>query len=138
VDAGIQLARTRDETQLEFTIDYHKASGADLLISTGALQLIDVELVQLLAEVEQKPRYILINNVPFTESTTYYTINNIGPSFCPYRILSRPELLASLEQNGYSVLDTWQITGKKLIIPFHPEQSLEHYGGMLLGRQVVE
>jgi len=59
----------------------------------------------------------------------FFTLNNIGTAYLPYRVASRAEFVASVKGRGYRLVDEWQNIGKRLELPFEPGLSLAHYSG---------
>lgn len=130
-EAGRALARERGVAGLSFTTIKEEAAGADLFFSAGALQYLNWTLPELLATIEP-PKRILLNLLPMTDGPAYFTLQNIGTVFCPYRILSRQELLGGLQKLGYRVRDSWSNPEKECNIPFHLDRSLSFYEGFYL------
>lgn len=130
-EAGTELARERGVAGLSFTTSREEAAGADLFFSAGALQYLDWRLPDLLATIE-RPKRLLLNLLPLTDGPTYFTLQNIGTAFCPYRISSRQELLGGLQKLGYQARDSWTNPEKSCYIPFHLDRSLSFYDGFYL------
>jgi putative methyltransferase (TIGR04325 family) len=130
VARGRQLAMERDpHRRLSFSNGFEEVDGADVLISLGALQYLPETLPERLARVERLPRHIILNLLPLHEQRSYFTLQSIGTAFCPYRISSAPEFVASFEKLGYSMVDRWENAEKRCEIPFHAGLSLDRYHG---------
>lgn len=127
-EAGRQLAAERVINGLTFTTEPERAAGVDLFFSSGALQYLDWSLPELFARIE-RPKRVLLNMLPITDRKTYFTLQNIGTAFCPYRIINRQELFGGLERLGYRQRDGWTNPDKSCGIPFHLEHSLTNYEG---------
>ena len=132
VASGKRLADDKQMTGLGFTTSLSDASGSDLLFSSGALQYIEEELPAILGRLQNRPKWVLLNQVPLTDKSTYFTLQHITTSICPYAIRNRDTLIRQLEQLGYVVQDRWDNAEKSLHIPFHESHSLDHYEGLLL------
>lgn len=81
-----------------------------------------------------RPRWLLLNGLPLHRQRDFVTLNAIGTAFCPYRVQSRPGLVAELEALGYRKLDAWENEAKPLNVPFHPELSIPAYSGFCFER----
>jgi putative methyltransferase (TIGR04325 family) len=133
--AGVSLARERGRTNLSFVSSFDEMRHPfDVLFASGSLQYLDgPPLGQHVGRLETRPRHILINNTPVTDREGFFTLQDIGISFCPYRIHSRSELIDPLLADGYELVDSWQ-KERRLEVPGHPERTLEHYSGFYLAR----
>jgi len=131
VDAmGRQIARERDaHGLLSFSDRVEDVDGTDVLMALGALQYLPETLANSLARVESLPRNLILNLLPLHERRSYFTLQSIGTAFCPYRISSAPEFVASLEKLGYSMVDRWENAEKSCEIPFQTDLSLDRYHG---------
>lgn len=127
--AGSDLAKQRGRNNIRFVTAPDQTDGADILLACGALQYIDQpDLAGTIASLTVKPKHILINTTPVYDGAAYITLQNIGSAYCPYRIFNRRELIRSLTNLGYSLVDFWQ-KERAVVIPGHPEKSFEHYSG---------
>lgn len=132
--AGARLARARKVTNLHFVHDLSEAGdGCHVLLASGALQYLPGALLpERVSRMSPLPRHIIINKTPVREhGDGYITLQDIGVSFCPYRIHSRQELLVPLEQMGYEVIATWR-KERKVSIPGRPDLTVDHYSGYYL------
>lgn len=130
VETGRALAEKRGAPHLSFTTDFRLADGADVLLSNGTLQYVDRELPDLLGDLESKPRHLLLNRVALSDLPTYYTVQDIGPACCPYRISNEAAFVAAIQSLGYSRIDSWRCCESSCRILFHPARTLRHYTGM--------
>lgn len=130
VKAGEQIAVQRQVTpQLDFTTDFHRASGCDVLYASGSLQYLPLHLSELLAELPVKPRRIVINTAAVHPDKTLYTLNSIGVAVCPYRIEHDDRLFADLTEAGYVRRDAWRNEGKPIEVPFIEGGDRPYYAG---------
>ena len=134
VEAGRELAWQRQATGLAFTTEFSQANGHDVLLTCGALHYVEQGLAELLAPLSDKPRHLLINRVPLWERPTYYTIMDIGPACCPYRVGNRAEFIASLERVGYELVDSWPCPDTSCHVLFRPSLTLSQMTGMYFRR----
>jgi len=134
VAAGRDVAVARGVKGLTFTTDPGSAGYADLFFSSGALQYMEWFLPEFLAGLPRQPENVVLNLLPLSDTETYFTIQNIGTAFCPYRIQQREGFFAGMAKLGYVLVDHWQNAEKACCIPFHPKHSLHHYEGAYFSR----
>lgn len=134
-EAGRQLASERGRRNLRFVTDFSEVTGpVSILFASGSLQYVPGPLLpERVRAMPALPRHILINKTPVTDADGFVTLQDIGVSFCPYRIHSRGELIDPLLAMGYKLIDSWQ-KERRLVIQGHPERALEHYSGFYLTR----
>lgn len=131
--AGRALAGERDRTgALQFVSSPLDADGADLLISTGALQYLDYRLPTLIQRLRKRPRHVIFNLTPLHESKSFFTLQNLGIAICPYRIEHASTLLEDMRHLGYEVRDRWTLGDRRIRIPFAPAHGVDHYQGCYL------
>lgn len=136
VQQGAELARERDtRKQLAFTADFSKADGSDVLFTSGCLQYLEDTLADRLAALREKPEWLLINLLPLHEIHAYWTVQNIGRAFCPYRIQRAADFFESLAQAGYELIDKWDNLEKSCEVHFQPSYSLDRYYGAALRKR---
>lgn len=128
VKAGKKIAIERDIKNLSFTTDFAKADGTEILLTCGTLQYLDETLPELIARLKVKPKHLLIHHVPFYDGESFTTIQNIGYTYCPYKIQNQKEFVSSLISLGYKQIDSWTIY-RSFSIPFHPDRSVSSYYG---------
>ncbi|MEM7679054.1 MAG: methyltransferase, TIGR04325 family [Myxococcota bacterium] len=127
-EEGRRYAQERAAPGLSFTASWGPLDDVDILFSAGALQYLENGLPDLLAQWG-RPRYLLLNLLPQGPFPTFYTLQTIGVSYCPYRIESSEAFVDGLRALGYTPIDQWENPEKSCLIPFHPERSLDHYVG---------
>jgi len=135
-ERGRELAKTKDPAGfLTFTSDLHEADGFDILFASGSIQYLPLTLGQLLAGLATKPRHVLVNLLPLHARETYFTVQNIGTAFCPYRIEARDAFVAGITAAGYRLRDSWENLEKRCDIPFaESHYSLDRYYGFCFER----
>lgn len=110
------------------------ADGDDVLVSTGALQYLDYTLPELLRRLTRPPQHVLVNLTPIHPSRSYFTLQNLSFAICPYRVMSRPELVAAMASLGYRMVDDWNSQERGLKVPFEPGCALDSYSGFYFQR----
>ena len=128
--AGEQLAKERAARHLSFTGEMSTVESCDVFYTSGTLQYVEEGLSDMLAPVERKPRHVFVNRVPFTDSPTYYTIQDIGSAYCPYRIENRRGFIESLEKLGYRLVDQWRCPETWCSVLLRPSRHVPFYSGM--------
>ncbi len=133
--AGATWAETHDtRRRLTFTERRADADGADILFAAGSLQYLDYTLADLLGELQRPPAHLILNSVPIHMSASYFTVQNMGATCCPYRITAEREFVDGLKALGYSLQDRWENVDRRCDIPFHPTHSLDRYFGFYFSR----
>jgi putative methyltransferase (TIGR04325 family) len=141
VAAGRMRAERDDsERKLHFTGKREDVDGSDILLCGGVLQYLDYTLPDLLRDLRDPPRHILVNTTPLHPEYSFVTLQRIthhgaGIANCPYRITSVAEFLAGFALAGYSVVDQWQSFERHVRIPFEPAHSIDCYHGFHLQRR---
>ncbi len=132
--AGQELASQSGEARLSFVTE-PPAHSFHAVIASGSLQYLEGPLSQTLSALAVPPQHVLLNLLPVTELATYFTIQNMGPAYCPYKISNRTELIGDLATLGYELIDEWQNPEKSCVIPFADQCfSLNHYRGYYFRR----
>lgn len=129
----LQAARPGGE-RLSFGTDPAALAGVDVLYVSGTLQYLPETLAQLLARAPARPPRLVVNTTALHETRSFFTLNNIGSAYCPYRVQARGEFVASLEALGYRVRDRWANVGKSMRIPFVAGHDIDAYSGYCLDR----
>jgi putative methyltransferase (TIGR04325 family) len=132
ISRGTRLAEERNEQRLFFTTDIEEAAAADVLIASGALQLIEAPLWITLTRLSRRPPNLLINRVPLYQGPSFVTLYNMGPAIAPYQIWNRQEFIRHFEDCGYELVDTWAVPERACSIPFYPERGVESLIGLYL------
>ncbi|MES1204668.1 MAG: TIGR04325 family methyltransferase [Pseudomonadota bacterium] len=128
--AGEALRQQQTAAGLRFVTDFAAAEGHDVLLCSGSLQYIERPLAALLQPLARRPPHLLINTTPFSDRATFFTLNNIGSAFCPYKIQNAGAFIEELQRLGYRLKDRWENPGKRCQIPFHADHDVDGYGGM--------
>ena len=130
VDRGRALAQQKGvDDQLRFADALVEMSGCDVLFASGSLQYLPMTLAELLADLTQRPRRIIVNITPIHDEAAYFTVNSIGVAYCPYRIQRRATFIKEVQDCGYVLRDHWRTPGKGMELPFNSSRSLNAYSG---------
>ncbi len=97
VREGEALARRRGEGGIDFTTRVEDAAGADVLLAAGSLQYIERPFADVIGALAVKPPHVVVNDMPTHPDRQIITLQNIGVSICPYRIVARDALPAALD-----------------------------------------
>lgn len=133
--AGEAWAEVHDlRRRLTFTARGADADQTDIMFAAGSLQYLDYTLADLLNSLPHPPSHLLLNSVPIHMNTSYFTVQNMGTTCCPYRVTSEREFIDGLKALGYRVDDRWENPDRRCHIPFHPAHSLDRYFGFYFRR----
>ena len=94
--AGNEFKTGRSSAGLEFITSLDSCQGSDIILAAGSLQYIDCSLAEILAPVSKRPKHLLITRTPLYNGPSYCTLQNIGPSVCPYRVFNANEFIQSI------------------------------------------
>jgi putative methyltransferase (TIGR04325 family) len=114
---------------LQFDDSVFAVDGLDVLMASGSLQYLPATLAEILAGLSRKPRRIIVNTTPMHPARSFFTLNSVGTAFCPYRVQHTETFVHSVTACGYRLRDQWRNVGKRMEIPFHPDESLHDYSG---------
>jgi putative methyltransferase (TIGR04325 family) len=131
--AGERIAAERNANRLSFTGDFLAADGADILLTAGTLQCMEISLASILSQLRRRPKHLLVNRLPLYDGQPFATVQDIGPVMIPYQIFNRQQFIDSVCGLGYRLIDAWQISEPlcgMCVIPFHSERSLSAYSGL--------
>jgi putative methyltransferase (TIGR04325 family) len=132
VASGREWAADNDALrQLAFSSGLDVLREADVVMASGSLQYLEETIDELLQRNEARPRWVLINLLPVHAEKSYFTLQSIGVSFCPYRIYGRRDLEQGLSKLGYVLRDVWENAEKGCHVAFDREHSLDRYYGFL-------
>ena len=128
IAAGKRIAGKRGESQLAFTDHQEDADDADIYLTSGALQYFEISLADLLGRLKDKPRHVLVNRIPLTEGSTFFTLQHMGYSVVPYRIANLDNFVGSMEELGYILVEKWE-NDRFCNILLRPDRYVRHYYG---------
>ncbi len=118
VEVGRTRAAAVGADRLRFTSEFGDASGCDVLFTAGTLQYVEPSFHDMVSRLARKPAHIIVNMLPTVPDRTIITLQNIGVSFCPYRIIERSALATSLQSVGYALEDSWVNPESRTRIPY--------------------
>lgn len=133
-EAGRALAATEGASALRFVSELREAGACEVLFANGSLQYIEPPLTTLLRSLPSLPRHVLVNKTPTHATRSFVTLQNIGVTYCPYRIAARDELPAALAPLGYRLVDTWENADLRCEVPFEHDAGPVTYVGYALTR----
>ncbi|GAA0717930.1 methyltransferase, TIGR04325 family [Dokdonella soli] len=135
IAAGAAWAHEHDVCRrLEFTERPADADGCDILFASGSLQYLDYTLADLLGSLAQPPRHLLVNLMPIHMNESFFTLQNMGAAYCPYRIMAEREFIDGLKALGYTQQDRWENPDRRCEIAYRPAHSLDRYFGFYFSR----
>jgi putative methyltransferase (TIGR04325 family) len=109
LEAGRAVALREGEKSkgLHFISSLKEAGPCDVFFSSGALQLIEDTLPEMLQQLPSLPDHVLINRIPAWDREAVVTLNDMGFSLAPYNVFNRNQWVAAVEQLGYKLVDEW-------------------------------
>ena len=134
VELGEAIARRESAAALRFTTEFDELDRADILLAAGVLHFIDDPLSRL-RDCGRLPRHFILNKVPAYGQPSAVTLQNMGTSFCPYRLFNRDELVGEIEALGYRLVDSWRSPDVSCRIPFFPQHDIDAYSGFYFLRE---
>jgi len=136
VEFGSSLANAVDAPELVFTTRIEDGAGADIFLSCGALHYLEQDLATCLRRLQPLPPRVLVNRIPLYEGETFFTIQSSLGSVVPYRIQNRQELVDSMIELDYQLVDCWS-EKREVVIPFHPQRSVDEFYGFYFASSKV-
>ena len=118
---------------LRFTADWRDLSAADVLFASGSIQYLPVSLGDMLRALPTRPARLVINSAALHPTRSFFTLNSIGVSFCPYRVQSEPSFMDDMNALGYRCVDRWE-TPRDFAIPFEPGYEMDRFVGLAFTR----
>ncbi len=134
VEEGRRMLEREPGRPLRFTTDFSEASTVDVLLASGSLQFCEEPLALMLKGLPKLPAHLLINKLAATHHKQFFTLQNMGPSIAPYRVVQRTEFVESIKLMGYELVDSWQNPELTCYIPFNPDQTVEAFDGFYFRR----
>lgn len=119
---------------VSFVDSLAEAGPCDVLLSAGALQYMPDGVGMLDDALSKQPRVVILNKLPLSDAADFWTLQNIGPSVCPYRIWRRDDFISAVTAHGYVLADAWAVSELSCDIPFHPELCVPEFSGLVFLR----
>lgn len=135
---GTRNVETGSLSDVRFVDSLAAAGGCEVFLSAGALQYMETGLELLESVLAARPRVVILNKLPLSDTADYWTLQNIGPAVCPYRVWRRADFMRSLSTQGYHVDDAWAVSELSCDIPFYPRLCVPEFTGMVLSRDKSE
>lgn len=132
---GERLAIERNEYRIQFTDTFSSASGADLFLASGSLHYFERPLDQMLSELAELPRFVVINRSPFSSGDDLITIQDAGSYLVACRIASRRKFIEGMQKIGYTLRAAWPVYERRLWVPLWPDLSSDYYSGFFFIRK---
>jgi putative methyltransferase (TIGR04325 family) len=107
VRAGRERAAADGLDALSFVESLNEVPAVDLLLCSGLLQYLDIPFADLVGQLRQRPRHIVLNKVATRDGPTVVMLERMGMAEVPYQIRCRPEFVSSVEALGYTIVDEW-------------------------------
>lgn len=96
------------------------AGKVDLLLASGLMQYLDISFTELLDQMAERPRWILLNKVATRPNDDLVTLQLIGLKRVPYQMRHKGRFEAELKKAGYEIRDDWSIPCLAHRIGTHP------------------
>jgi putative methyltransferase (TIGR04325 family) len=119
---------------LEFANTLQEASGADILLVSGAAHYFDQSLAEMLATLADPPAHVFLNRSPLIKGSTCVTVQDAGFVMHGCKLFNIEELTADMRKLGYRVVDQWEAPELSLHVPLYPECSASAYRGFYFSR----
>ena len=135
VELGRRFAAERAAAELSFFESDQPPpwKHADILLTAGTIQYMELSIEDLLARFESKPEHILINSLPMHPEHDFWTLQDLGTCEVPYHVFSESSWVKGLEEQGYRLVDRWS-QPRAIEIPFHRNLRVQAYRGFYFGR----
>ena len=133
-EAGLQIARREASPGLAFTSSLRSGLAAHAVLAAGSAQFIEQPFSELLRGLAGLPKHLIFNKTPLTDQQGFVTLQDLGPSVCPYHIFNRAWFIESIQDLGYELVDSWANAEFGCHIPFHPHRSVPNYSGLYFRR----
>jgi putative methyltransferase (TIGR04325 family) len=131
VTEGRMLAQVRgQQNKIVFTEDWSDAAQADLLIVSGSIHYFETPMYEMVAQLERKPSYILINRSPFIEGSEVAVVQEAGSYRVACVLYNRSKMIEGFEKVGYELVDAWKAHELGFKLPGYPEHTVPSYTGL--------
>lgn len=127
-----QCGTPEAEKHLRFTDNCEDGTGSDIFLASGSLHYCRKSLSDYVQCLSARPQFLLLNKLPLFAGASFVTLQNMGPAIAPYRVFNSEEFHRDVESLGYRVIDQWSNPDVACYIPFHPDNTVKEFTGMLL------
>ncbi len=114
VREGLRRA-TPELAALRFFEAIERTEPSDVLICSGSIQYTGKTVAQLVAEMPNRPRTILLNKVPVSKKMGYFTVERYIKSLA-YRIYGPDELENDRNALGYTLAAHWDMPHRDICV----------------------
>lgn len=130
VKLGAKIAESRAVSTLSFidSQELGEADAANVFMTAGTIQYIESTLPQLVASLKQKPEHVIVHQLPVHDSQSFWTLQDLQRCEVPYQIYSHEQLVATMSEQGYAMVDTWY-KDRTIRIPRHSAHTVNRYAG---------
>ncbi|MDY7022924.1 MAG: methyltransferase, TIGR04325 family [Cyanobacteriota bacterium] len=128
VEAGQKLAEKLESKNISFKTNWSNIDELNILLTCGTLQYLEQPLAEIIKSLSSRPQHVLVHRVPCYDGEQYITLQNLIASIVPYKIQNRQQLIDSITDLGYELIDSWS-NNRTCSIPFHPERFVKGYYG---------
>ena len=132
-ERGPEFARQQNEPNLHFTTNRATAEGTTIYLTNGALQYIEPDLPEALAQLPTKPRHVLVNRVPFYDGEPYFSVQSSLHSYVVHKVGNTARFIRGMEALGYTTVDQWTLP-RTMHVYFHPAQDVPSFRGFYFRR----
>jgi len=133
---GEVLAKSRGQSaSLKFAPGFDLLDGADVCISSGALQYLDKDVLpNALKKCPKPPQHLLLNKLPVLDGPSFATVQDVWVFKSAYTVFGHRELISSYEAAGYRLKDEWKNPGHHCLFLGDPAHSVQQYSGFYFVR----
>lgn len=137
VSLGEELANIRAEKQLTFidSEQISKSTPANIFVSSGAIQYMTKNLVEILESLPEMPDYLIIHDLPVHSKQEFWTTQRFGRCEVPYRVFFIDKFLKELRELGFEVKARWDWL-RPMEIPFHSNFNLDYLQGFYFEKKL--
>lgn len=125
---GQTYAEERQEQRIRFTTSMDALDGADLLLASGSLHYFE-NPIELIASVQTKPSFVLVNRTPLTDRDRYAVVQDVGDWMVACAVHNRREIYDGFRKLGYDVLDEWSMPEYQIKVAGSPAMNVSSYSG---------
>ena len=114
---------------LTFYDDVALAPASDILFCSGVLQFCPFTVDAIIQQCVSRPRYVIINKIPFSQDGAFVTLENFNKVKVAYQVFDRHRHDADREKLGYELLWRWRIPHRDFEIPYSkPRRNVKMFG----------
>lgn len=114
---------------LEFSDEMKSGEGSNVVLAAGSFHYWESSVRRFFDHLGSHPRHFIINRSPMREGGEgFYTVQQGRDWAVACKVRSVDALRAEMEQEGYSLVDSWIDLEKTLTLPFYPEYSCRYRG----------